>query len=146
MRARTFCFLMAALLFIPCVCLAQTQRETVTPEDIAPFLGSWTGTHEECSSAANCDSRNVRMNIMKDKVEYTLSSADAGFNRYSKSSKGPSTKTYPSEFRKKNGVTTFSFTTSSGNEIEFNVTGGRLMGQGTGGRFDVKYSLKRAGN
>ncbi|HOI95294.1 MAG TPA: hypothetical protein PK250_11375 [Syntrophobacter fumaroxidans] len=145
MRARTAWFLMAAVLLIPCICQAQTQSGAVTQGDIAPFLGQWTGQHDECRSAANCESRSVHMTITEDTVTYTLSAADGGFARHTKSTSGPSSKSYPAKFEKAGGVTTMSFTTQSGNKIKFSLSGGRLTGKGTGGRFIVKYNLTKAG-
>jgi len=85
------------------------------------------------------------MTITEDTVTYTLSVADGGFARHTRSSSGPSSRSYPAKFEKADGVTTMSFTTKSGNRIKFSLEGGRLTGKGTGGRFIVKYSLTKAG-
>jgi hypothetical protein len=145
MRAKIACVLAVVVLLIPCMCLAQAQSTAVTAADIAPFIGKWTGQHEECRSAADCEARSVEMTISSDMVMYTLSAGSAGFARHSKGGSASSSKSYPAKYQKVNGVTTMSFTTSSGNVIKFTHSGGKLTGQGTSGRFNVRYSLTKAG-
>ena len=145
MITRKVCFLAAALLLIPCVCFAQTQSETVTAADIEPFVGNWSGNYEECRTATECEGRIVKMTITKDTVKYSLGAGAGGFARHSRAGSVPTSSTYPAIYQKVKGVTTMSFTTSSGTVVRFTLGGGKLRGQGSGGRFNVKYTLSKVG-
>lgn len=145
MRAKMRYFLAMAVLLIPCVCLAQTQSAEVTAGDVEPFLGSWSGQYEECRTSTDCEGRGVTMTITSDMVNYTLGAGTGGFAKHSKAGSAPSSKSYPAKYQKVNGVTTMSFTTSSGTVVRFTRQGGRLAGQGSAGRFNVKYTLTKGG-
>ncbi len=142
--ARIF-FLAAALFLIPCVCVAQTQSESVTAADIQPFVGTWSGTYEECKGATECEGRIVTMTITNDTITYSLGAGTGGFAKHSKAGSVPTSNNYPAKYEKVKGVTTMSFTTSSGTLVRFTLGGGKLKGQGSGGRFNVRYTLSKAG-
>jgi hypothetical protein len=145
MRAKLVCFLAAVVLFIPCVCVAQTESATVSSADIEPFVGSWTGQYRECTGPADCESRKIDMAVTTDTVSYTLGPGEGGFNRHTKASSGPSSKSYPARYEKVKGVITLSFTQSSGMVISFTRSGDKLMGQGSSTRFDETYTLTKTG-
>jgi hypothetical protein len=149
-RRPSLLWLIVALLVMPSLCAAQaplTDQEIST--DLAPFIGRWSGQHEECASGSSCESRSVEMIISVQEgrisVVANLGPASAGMQRYSKGSKGPITRTYTGVLEEKNGVHTLSFTTPSGAKVVLKRRDGTLFGQGSGGRFQVSYSLRKAG-
>ena len=145
MRAKMVYFLAAAVLFIPCACVAQTRSAEVSAADIEPFLGSWTGQYEECTGGSNCEGRRIDMTITTDTVSYTLGPGKGGFDRHTKSSSGPNSKTYAARYEKVKGVITLSFTQSSGMIISFTRMGDKLQGEGNSSRFDETYTLTKTG-
>ena len=150
MRTKLIYFLVAAVLLVPSGFLAQASSAQVTEADMAPFLGKWTGQHEESTGGASSESRAVELTIStsggQPAVTYTLGPSGAGLGRHTQSTAGPRASHYPGKFEKQNGVTTFSFKTSSGTRIVFTLENGKLIGNGTGGRFTIRYALSRAGS
>lgn len=86
------------------------------------------------------------MTVSADKVEYTLGPSSGAMGRHSKSGSAPRSFTYPIKAEKVQGSPGFSFTTKSGTKVVFSMSGGKLVGQGSGGRFNVRYSLTKGGN
>jgi hypothetical protein len=150
MRKQLIHFLVAAVLLVPFGYAAQASSAQVTEADMAPFLGKWTGQHEEGTSGGSSESRPVELTISnsggRPMVAYKLGPSGAGFGKHSASSSGSRTSNYPGMFKKRDGVTTFSFTTSSGTKIVFTLENGKLIGNGTGGRFTIRYFLSKAGS
>lgn len=139
-----------ALLVAPSLCAAQAPPSGQGgPADLAPFLGRWTGQHEECTSGGSCESRSVEMVISHQEgrisVVAMLGPGSAGFQKYSKTTKGTVNKTYTGVIEKGDGVPCLSFTTPSGTKVVLRSQGGKLIGKGTGGRFTVNYRMQKAG-
>ncbi len=142
------------LLLIPCVCVAQTTSPQATDADILAFVGTWTGLENDCSSGvADCETSNVQVTVSYEngqgKVVFVLTpGASSGNRRHTASfgSKGTTTRTYAAKFEKKKGVTTLTYATKSGTRVEFTVTGGKLVGHNTSGRFNLSYSLSKSGS
>lgn len=146
MKGRRFFLLLAMALILPCMVFSQGAAAEVADSDMEPFLGKWKGTHDECRSATECETRNVDMTITRDQVTYVLGPSGAGMGRHSKATKGPVSKTYPVTFVKDAGGSGFFFVTTSGTKIMFRTEKGKLVGKGTGGRFGITYRLSKAGS
>ncbi len=149
MRTKLIFLLAAALFLVPFTAIAQAP---VADSSIQPFLGKWVGQEDECKSAADCQSSNIQVNITNNNgqaaVEFTISPATEGKGRHSSSftSQGSNTRTFPAKFETRSGGTILSYLTKSGTRVELMLQGGKLVGHNTSGRFNLRYSLTKAGS
>lgn len=151
MQGKSVLLAVVALLVAPFLCMAQAPPSAQGVEtDAAPFLGRWTGQHEECTSGGSCETRSADMLISiqggRISVVSTLGPANTGFQQYSKASKGPVKKSFTGIIDKTGTVPRLLLTMPSGTKVFFTHQGNELIGHGSGGRFTVNYYLKKAGS
>jgi hypothetical protein len=126
---------------------------SITPDEMAPFLGNWQGNWEEDYSnksfSTTSDTRRallvVKMVSGNPIVTWALGAGNGGGTWHDANTHyPPSLGRYPAKFSKKDGMVSMVFTTRLGNNYRFIMKGDQLYGVNTSAGFSVRCDLMRS--